>query len=95
MKAVASSTITNKSGPVGVSSGNNGTAAPNVEVTGSNRLQSRLALRPLTREGPLRLLEAGRLALERLGDPDEAMNLAESALALMFGCVGAWIRGDG
>eukprot|EP00903_Cladosiphon_okamuranus_P012671 g11851.t1 len=40
---------------------------------------------PLTRAGALRLVEAARLALERLGDADETMNLLESAWALMFG----------
>lgn len=40
---------------------------------------------PLTRAGALRLVEAARLALERLGDAEETMNLAESAWALMFG----------
>lgn len=44
---------------------------------------------PLTRAGPLRLLEAARLFLERLGEAEEAMNLAESALGLIFGCVGS------
>lgn len=39
----------------------------------------------LTRAGPLRLLDAARLALESLGETEEAMDLAESALALMFG----------
>lgn len=37
------------------------------------------------RMAPLRLLTAAKLMLERLGDVEEAMNLAESAFALMFG----------
>lgn len=40
---------------------------------------------PLARAGALRLVVAARLALERLGDAEETMNLAESAWALMFG----------
>ena len=50
---------------------------------------------PLTRAGVLRLVEAARLALERLGDAEETMNLAESAWALMFGWVGGWVGGRG
>lgn len=58
----------------------------------SNRRRQQHRLPPpsphLMQTGPLRLLEAARLLLERLGEAEEAMNLAESALALMFG----WVR---
>ena len=49
------------------------------------KLRGQLHSSPLTGAGPLRLLEAARLSLERFGDPEESMNLAESAWSLMFG----------
>ncbi|CAM9735806.1 unnamed protein product [Scytosiphon promiscuus] len=55
------------------------------KVLASRRGQKPPPPPPLTQAGALRLLEAARLALERLGDCEESMNLAESAWALMFG----------
>lgn len=55
------------------------------KVLAARRRQKQPPPPPLTRAGALRLLEAAKLVLERLGDAEETMNLAESAWALMFG----------
>lgn len=70
------------------------------KVLAAHRGRKPLPPPPLARAGVLRLIEAARLALERLGEADETMNLAESAWALMFGCVSGlgganWSRGEG
>lgn len=54
------------------------------KVLAARRKQAPPPPPPLTRAGALRLLEAARLALERFGELEETMNLAESAWALMF-----------
>ena len=62
-----------------------GNAPKTSEAHRRPKLRSQLNPSLLTGAGPLRLLEAARLSLERFGDPEEAMSLAESAWSLMFG----------